>query len=208
MFAAIVLSGAAALAQTPTPNPSAPGSSDNAPGGMFDPRGVRGLLLDSAAQPTPGLLTDFLVSGGWRFNLGSESDCVGCAANGLQPPRDANAPWTIKRSVTYGGRGGAVTLGVIGSRNNRLPLFMTQPLGSDQDLTVPVSSSVDMAQTTIRWQLSAAVRKTLKQLPGGQTIDLLGDLFIPIGSQGPGVNAPDTTAPRPKAARLGLGLGF
>lgn len=209
MVAAIVLShAAAALAQTSTSNSSVSSPADSAPREMFDVRAVRGLLLDSAAQPTPGALSDFLASGGWRFNAGAENDCVACAANGLQPPRNANAPWTIKRSVTYSGGGGALTLGVIGSRNNRLPLFMTQPLGSSLDLTVPVSSSADVAQTAIRWQLSAAVRKTLKELPAGQTIELLGDVFMPIGSKRAGASAQDAPVLPSKAVRLGLGLGF
>jgi hypothetical protein len=115
----------------------------------------------------------------------------------------------MRSQVTYSaGRGTQVTFGAIGSRNNQLPLFMSQTLGSNQDLTMPVSSSANISRTTIQWQLSAAVKKTLKQLPGGQTIGLVGDVFIPIGTEVNGRGTGDVPVLQSKAFRLGLAFGF
>jgi hypothetical protein len=171
--------------------------------------GVRSLLLESRDRSGQGALRNFSSSSNWHFDLGSENACVGCAANGLQPPANANAPWTIKKDVTYVGPGGAqFTLGVVGSRNNRLPLFMTRTLGSNHDLTVPVSSSADLSSSTIQWQLSAAVRKTLKQMSGDRTIGVVGDVFTPLRSAAVGRNGTDAPVQPSKAGRLGVALGF
>jgi hypothetical protein len=169
---------------------------------------VRSLPLELTADPNQGTLSTFSSPWNWHFDIGSQTGCQGCGADGIQPPTNPNAPWMIKGQVSYTGAGGTlITVGAIGSRNNRLPLFMSQPLGVNQDLTPQVSSSADLSRNTIQWQLTASVKKTLKRMSGGQTIGLVGDVFIPIGSEDSHRN-PEGPVLQSKAIRAGLMFGF
>lgn len=215
VFAVVALAPTTALAQTltqtpPLSGPPATAQSDGRPPDT-EPAGpdpARSIPIDTAVDQQ-GALRNFSRAWNWHFEVGSQNGCPGCAANGLQPPANPNAPWSMRGQLTYAGsRGTQITLGAIGSRNNQLPLFMFQPLGSDQDLTPPVSSFANMSRTAIQWQLTAAFKKTLKQTPGGQTISLVGDVFIPIASKAKGRGAADAPVVQSKAGRLGLALGF
>lgn len=170
--------------------------------------GVPPLLLQSAAEPKTKTSSSLTSPGSWHFDFGSRGECSGCTASGIQPPRNPNAPWAVRSSVTYAGAGAQVTFGVVGHRNYQLPLFMSQALGGDHDLTAPESSLTDMSRSQTRWQVSARVQKTVKRMSGGQTIGLFADVFIPINSEVAGAGAPDAPVLRSRAIRFGVVLGF
>jgi hypothetical protein len=170
--------------------------------------GIRSFLIRSATEPkttTSGSLTS---PGSWHFDVGSRGECPGCTASGIQPPGNPNAPWAVRSRVTYAAAGARLTLGVVGHRNYQLPLFMSETLAGDYDLVAPESSPADLSRNQTRWQLSARVQKTVKRLSGGQTIGLVGDAFIPIGSEAPAVSARDAPKPPSAAVRFGIILGF
>lgn len=161
------------------------------------------LWLDVTGQPDERILSN-VSPGRWRIDLGLPNGCPTCDATRLQPPGNANAPWALRAGVSYVGPGTQATFGVVGYRNYKLPLFMSQPLGASQDLTPPVSSFVDMADARTRWLLSAAVRKTIMRMSEGQTIGLGADVFMPITWDAASPGAPDVRALPSKALRFGV----
>jgi hypothetical protein len=163
---------------------------------------VSPLWLDVTGQSNERILSSITPSGPWRIYFGPQNGCPTCDATRLQPPTNANAPWALKAGVSYVGTDAEVTLGVIGYRNYRLPLYPSQPFRANYDLTPPVSSFADMADNRTQWLLSAAVRKTIKRMSEGQTIGIGVDAFVPISWDGAAPGAPDTRALPSKALRL------
>jgi hypothetical protein len=62
----------------------------------------------------------------------------------------------------------------------------------------------NMAQTRTGWQVSARARRTLKRLPGGQTVAVAGEAFVPVGQN----SVPRTGVISSRAVRAGLVFGF
>jgi hypothetical protein len=124
-------------------------------------------------------------------------------------PVNPNAPWKVGGGITYSpGSGTIARLGVVGSRNYRVPLFMSQTIGSDRDLTLPLVSFTDLSQREVQWEISAGVEKTLIRIHGGVTIGAVADLFVPLNRISPPRVAPQTHVPASITVRGGVKLGF
>lgn len=150
--------------------------------------------------------TDF----GTRRFLGNVSGHIGF------PPVNPNAPWKASGGLSYSLDNGTVArISVVGYRNYKMPLFMSQPIGSDQDLTLPLVSFTDLSQREVHWEISAGVEKTFIRTAGGVTIGAVADLFLPLNNvSSPLTNvspprvAPDTPILRSMTIRGGVKVGF
>jgi hypothetical protein len=139
---------------------------------------------------------------GTRRFLGDVSGNIG------SPPVNPNAPWKVGGGFTYSTDNGTIArINVVGYRNYRMPPFMSQAIGSDQDLTRPLVSFTDLSQREVQWQISAAVEKTFIRTAGGATIGAVADLFVPLNSVSPARVSPDTVPPS-ITIRGGVKLGF
>jgi hypothetical protein len=88
-----------------------------------------------------------------------------------------------------------------------MPLFLSQTIGGD-DLTLPLASFSDVSQREIRWELTASVRKTLKQTSGGRTISAVADVWVPLNTVSPVPGATDPPVLPSRADRVGVLFGF
>lgn len=193
------LVGAQPIAQAPVPDNVAKALAKTPP-----PSPLRlGLEVERQAQrPAPGITT---VRGQWRIDF-PESGVRGDAGSFRAPAND-KAPWALGSRLTYGTQSAQASFGVIAARNYRLPVFMSQPLGSDAILSMPAMSSLsDFLTARTEWQFTARVQKTIARGSRGQTLSLVGDVFLPIGSSDA---APvPHTAPSSRAVRFGIVTGF
>jgi hypothetical protein len=124
-------------------------------------------------------------------------------------PVNPNAPWKVSARFTHAFDNGTIAnVGVIGYRNYRIPPFLSQAIGSGQDLTLPLASFVDFSQQKTQWMFTAGIEKTFITIPGGTTIGGVGDVFLPLNKVAPSLIVPDTKAPASLPVRGGLKLGF
>jgi hypothetical protein len=124
-------------------------------------------------------------------------------------PVNPNAPWKVSARFTHAFDNGTIAnVGVIGYRNYRIPPFMTQTIGSGQDLTLPLVSFADLSQPEMQWMLTAGIEKTFFHIPGGTTVGGVGDVFVPLNKIPRSLIVPDTQIPASITVRGGLKLGF
>jgi hypothetical protein len=143
--------------------------------------------------------TDF----GTRRFLGNVSGNIGSA------PVNPNAPWKVGWGFSYSPDNGTVArISVVGYRNYRMPLFMSQAIGSDQDMTLPLVSFTDLSQREVHWEIAAGVEKTFIRTAGGATIGAVADLFVPLNNVSPARVAPDTHVLPSITVRGGVKVGF
>jgi hypothetical protein len=120
-----------------------------------------------------------------------------------------NAPWKVGGGFTHAFDNGTVaSVGFVGYRSYRVPLFMNQAIGSGQDLTLPLVSFTDLSQAEMQWMLTARIEKTFIRIPGGTTIGGVADVFVPLNRASPSFIVPDTHVPQSITYRGGLKLGF
>jgi hypothetical protein len=120
-----------------------------------------------------------------------------------------NAPWRASVGLTYSSNNGTVArIGLLGYANYRVPPVITQLIGSNQDLTLPLVSFADLSQQQVQWVLTGTVEKTLMRMPGGETVGALGDIFVPLNEVSPSIAVPETQVPPPITVRGGVKLGF
>jgi len=127
----------------------------------------------------------------------------------LWSPRHPNAPQTFGAGMHIGGRSASFSVGAVGSRSARLPLFVSTILANPQTpMPMPdVSSLSDLAQSNYTWQVVAAARKSLFTSTGGVTVGVAGDVFIPVGSQSSDIVPQNPVIPS-RAVRFGVTFGF
>jgi hypothetical protein len=120
-------------------------------------------------------------------------------------PVNPNAPWKVGGGFTYSTDSGTVArINVVGYRNYRMPLFMSQAIGAEHDLTLPLVSFTDLSQREVQWEIVAGVEKTFIRTAGGATIGAVADVFVPLNNKLPA----DTQAPPSITVRGGVKLGF
>ena len=122
-------------------------------------------------------------------------------------PRHPNAPQTFGGDIHIGGRSASFSVGAMGSRNARLPLFMSTTVANARIPMPDVSSLSDMAMSNTTWQVIAAARKNLFTSKGGVTVGVAGDAFIPVGSQSSDIVPQNPVIPS-RAVRFSVTLGF
>lgn len=187
------VAGAAAIgAQAPPAGPSPLSGVDTRPRVRLD-------------GPTPP------AGGEWwrpRLEIQVGRPCEGCAPTRLGvPPGSPNAPWSVDSTVSFATAGSRVVLGVSGTRNHRLPLFMARTLDGRGDLTAPVGALADLSPRPTLWVVTGSARKVLKRTASGATLGVAGDVFLPLNTTvTPGV--PQATVLPSRAVRLGVVLGF
>jgi hypothetical protein len=173
-----------------------------------EPEPPRRLRLDAPAPPPPPVdLTPSLP--GWTNGLRTLTTCPSCPADdGRAPVTNGNAPWRVGAFYMFGEAFNHVTFGVVGQRNERLPLFMTEPIGAAIGPAPPPSQSTLMSDTRTQWTTSIAAEKTLHERRGGQTLGVLGQAFLPLGAAGAAPKAVDTPAPSQRAVRGAFRVRF
>ena len=186
--------------------PAAEAKSDTPPRRLTPP----GRQLDvGTLTPQPDRVEEGRSRWTLHLDLGGSRDVQGGpTARIAQPPANPNAPWAFRGGVRYSRASATVALNVVGSRNYRLPLFLSRTLVGDQDLALPLASFADMSMKRTEWQLSASLQKTVGHMRGGGTIGLAADAFIPlaVGSPSP-IAAVESRAPS-RALRFGVVFGF
>jgi hypothetical protein len=127
----------------------------------------------------------------------------------LWSPRHPNAPQAFGGGMHLGGSSASFSVGAVGSRNARLPLFVSTLMANPQmPMPMPdVSSLSDLARSNYTWQLIAAARKNLFTWKGGVTVGVAGDVFIPVGSEASDIVPQNPVIPS-RAVRFGVTLGF
>jgi hypothetical protein len=134
---------------------------------------------------------------------------ISSSGSAIFGPVHPNAPWKVGGGFTHAFDNGTVaSVGFVGYRNSRVPIFMNQTIGNSQDLTLPLVSFTDLSQTEMQWMLTATVEKTFIRIPGGVTIGGTADVFVPLNRVSPSITVPHTQDPGSIAVRGGLRLGF
>ena len=163
-------------------------------------------LSDELGRPLAPLDTSIVIAptGDWQCCAPPSGDDLR-----LWSPRHPNAPQTFGAGMHIGGRSASFSVGAVGSRSARLPLFVSTILANPQTpMPMPdVSSLSDLAQSNYTWQVIAAARKNLFTSQGGVTVGVAGDVFIPVGSQSSDIVPQNPVIPS-RAVRFGVTLGF
>lgn len=168
--------GLALLSQAALVNaqPSAPQESDQ-------PRRLR--LEVPAPPPSP---LDVTPSTGSSRGLRTLATCPTCPTDDGRPPTtDDTAPWRVGAFYTVGDAFSHVTFGVVGQRNERLPLYMSVPIGAPIGPAPPPSLANATMDTRTHWLTTIAAEKALDVRQGGGTLGILGEAFLPLGSFAP-----------------------
>lgn len=121
------------------------------------------------------------LSEGWRSGL--DMACVGCLLVGEErwgKPARANDPWALHARWRRPTPLGILSAGVLGVRNYALPLSTVLPLDGELDGAALASSGTSTFLPGSRWSLTAAIEKTLFMRPGGTSIGVKADLFVPL----------------------------
>jgi hypothetical protein len=173
-----------------------------------DPEPQRRLRLDAPAPPPPPVdLTPALP--GWTSGLRTLTTCPTCPADDSRAPvTNGNAPWRVGAFYMFGEAFNHVTFGVVGQRNERLPLFMTEAIGAPIGPPPPPSTSTFLSDPRIQWTASIAAEKTLNEWRGGQTLGVLGEAFLSLGAVGATPKARDAQAPSQRAVRGAFRVRF
>ena len=171
-----------------------------------DPAKQKLSLSDELGRPLAPLDTSIVITptGDWQCCAPPSGDDLR-----LWSPRHPNAPQTFGAGMHIGGRSASFSVGAVGSRSARLPLFVSTILANPQTpMPMPdVSSLSDLAQSNYTWQVIAAARKNLFTSQGGVTVGVAGDVFIPVGSQSSDIVPQNPVIPS-RAVRFGVTLGF
>ena len=149
--------------------------------------GGRALKLDviPSAEAVRSDLFRSLTAPRFDFSVDPGRGCTGCPGP-IAPPVNRNAPSIINGTASYSARDGSlVSVGVLGARNVRLPVFIFRPIGGTADLSPPPASSfADLSTGLTEWQISIGFQKWLRQSQGGTDLGVAGDLFAPLNSTG------------------------
>jgi hypothetical protein len=164
---ALLATGTLAGAQTPPPQEAAP------------PHRLR------IEVPPPRQPLDVTSPTGRPQGLRTLATCLTCPTNDDRAPVTASiAPWRIGAFYTVGDTFNHVTFGVVGQRNERLPLFMSVPIGAPVGPAPPPSIATTTLDTRTRWLATVAGEKTLGEGQSGRTLGVVGEAFLPFRALG------------------------
>jgi hypothetical protein len=165
---ALLCTGAGASAQTPPPQtPDAP----------------RPLQLLRFESPVPSASPlDVTSTTDSRGDFRTLATCPTCPTDdGRAPSSDGTAPWRVGAFYTVGDPFDHVTFGVVGQRNERLPLYMSVPIGTAIGPAPPRSGANATLDTRTHWLATIAAEKTLLGRKSDGTLGVLGEAFLPVG---------------------------
>jgi hypothetical protein len=149
--------------------------------------------------PTPGSSGD----------LRTLATCPTCPTDDDRPPvTAATAPWRLGAFYTVGDAFNHVTFGVVGQRNERLPLFMSVPIGAPIGPAPPPSSANATLDTRTHWLATIAAEKSLNGNQSGRALRVLGEVFLPLGTFAPKPASLDPPSPSGGAVRGALRVPF
>lgn len=161
------------------------------------------------APPPPPSPLDVTPTTGWPLGLRTLATCPTCPTDDDRTPvTTGNAPWRIGTSYTVGEAFNHVSFGVVGHRNERLPLFMTVPIGTPIGPAPAPSYGNATSDTRAHWLATIAAEKTLYGWDGGQTLGALGEAFLPLGAFGPKPASFDTPSPSGRGVRGAFRVRF
>ncbi len=121
-------------------------------------------------------------------------------------PRATAGPRSIGGALRFRGDTSALSLGVVGTRDYRLPLFMSMEVAGAERATPALSALTDMSRGAMTWQVVGSVQRTLYTSSHGATVSAVGDVFLPVGSEAP--SGPHNPTVSSRAVRFGLRFGF
>lgn len=204
VFLAVMLLGSSVAAQQ-APAPARDGSTADA--GAKEPApsasgSDKQVLSLTAPVPTFGTTP----GKNWKFDVDPRSTgaCPTCPGNfarftGIAAPNVKGQLSYTPSTATH------LTFGMVGSRTSLLPLHASTLFGTPQDVGIP-RFFVDPAAGVSLWTITASAQRVLKRTASGNTIEVIGDLFLPLNGQVvDGLNGPGTPS---KAARVGLRFGY
>ena len=190
LISAVLALGGEAAGQAPSPRPTEP-----------PPR----LRLDTTILvPTTEPRES---TSDWTAGLDVTATCPSCPDERRPPVVNGNAPWLWSARWSGGSADTQVSFGVVGQRNTRLPLFMTQPIGGTPQAEAP-SSLTPMGDTRTQWQLILGAEQTLWRRATGSTLGVLGEAFLPLPSVTPAPRTGDAPAPPKRAFRGAFRVRF
>ena len=190
LLAAVIALGNEAAGQAPSPRPTEP-----------QPR----LRLDTTL-PVPTTEPRESTSD-WTAGLDVTATCPTCPDERRPPVVNGNAPWLWSARWSGGSADSRASFGLVGQRNTRLPLFMTQPIGGTPQAEA-ISSLTPMGDTRTQWQLNLGAEQTLWRGTTGPTLDLLGDAFLPLPGFARAPRTSDAPSPPRQAVRGGFRVRF
>jgi hypothetical protein len=118
----------------------------------------------------------------------------------------SKGPRSIGGSFRFGSPRASVSFGALGSRDYRLPVFMSTVLAGAEIPTPALSSLTDMSRGAMTWQGTASAKATVFTSKRGVTVGVAGDVFIPIGTETP--QTPHNPVLSSRAIRFGVTFGF
>lgn len=101
-----------------------------------------------------------------------------------------------------------VTFGVVGQRNERLPLFMSVPIGTAIGPAPPPSSANATLDTRTHWLVTVAAEKTLHNMQSSGALGVVGEAFLPLATFAPKPASVDPPSPSGRAVRGALRVLF
>jgi hypothetical protein len=157
------------------------------------------LQLEIPAPPSAPLdrARTNISSGGFR----TFTTCPTCPTDdGRAASSDGSAPWRVGAFYTVGDPFNHVTFGIVGQRNERLPLYMSVPIGTAIGPAPPRSGANATLDTRTHWLATIAVEKALLERQDGGGLGVLGEAFLPFGRLR---TKPETVvAPSPSGAAM------
>lgn len=195
----------AAAAQTTVAGTNGPSNQEpQKPGEPAKPQAdaPRTLSLGSAFGGSSDVRRTFTVTTSGQWN------CCSPAGETRQPwAIQPKGPESIGASARVGTANTFLSLGMVGSRDTRYPMFMTTTLAGSEIPTPALSSMTDISKGRRTWQVVGSAKKQLFTSKGGKTVGVSGDVFIPLGAEAPS-DVPHNPIIAGKAARFGIVFGF
>lgn len=103
--------------------------------------------------------------------------CLPCGWSGS--PLSGLSPVIDRRLAYSTARGSGISVGAIGSRPARVPLFFAAPIGATSSPSVPVQF-IDPIAAYNQWSLTVSGAKALPSPSRNFGLSLVGDLFVPV----------------------------
>lgn len=180
------------------------------PSAPQEPDPPRRLRLE--VPPSPPSPLDVTPTTGSSPGLRTLATCPTCPTDDDRAPVTAGtagiAPWRAGAFYTVGDPFNHVTFGVVGQRNERLPLYMSVPIGVPIGPAPLLSGANATLDTRTHWLAAIAAEKSLRDIRGGAALGILGEAFLPFGAFAPKSASINPPSPSGRAVRGGLRVLF
>jgi hypothetical protein len=135
-------------------------------------------------------------------NFRTLTTCPTCPTDADRTPSsDGTAPWRVGAFYTVGDLFNNVTFGLVGQRNERMPLYRSVPIGGAIGAAPPRLATNATTDTRTHWLATIAANKTLFDTQSGGAVGVLGDVFLPLGATKANPASADPPSPLGRAVR-------